>query len=184
MERMDAKEKIRAADLAALQVLAWPDPRLREKCVEIETMDDDLFALVETMAELMFDRRGVGLAAPQVGVPIRLFLASPSFSPDDLHIYINPKILSGEGSQNEEEGCLSFPGIFCKVKRAARIIIEATNLDGERFRETCEGLHAHICQHENDHLDGILLEDRMGSVAKLANRKALRALEEEFAEAT
>ncbi|MCD4825153.1 MAG: peptide deformylase [Phycisphaerae bacterium] len=178
---MTAVEKIAAADLAALSIIKYPDPRLREMCTPIEAVDRDLLMLVGRMSELMFANRGVGLAASQVGVTVRLFLASPNFDPDDLHVYINPRILSGEGSASDEEGCLSFPGIFCKIKRRQKVVIEAIGLDGQVFQHTAEDLHARICQHELDHLDGQLLVDRMGSVARLAHRKSLAALEEQFA---
>ncbi|MBS3822146.1 MAG: peptide deformylase, partial [Phycisphaerae bacterium] len=133
------------------------------------------------MTDLMFTSRGVGLAAPQVGVTVRLFMASPTFDRDDLHVYINPEIIHTSGEQDDEEGCLSFPSIYCKIRRAQSIVIRATNLDGEVFEQECDDLHARICQHELDHLDGLLLVDRMGSVARLANRKALKALQAEYA---
>ena len=151
-------------------------------CTPVKTVDEHVKALVEKMIELMFDSNGVGLAAPQVGVTVRIFIGSPTFDPDDLHIYINPRILSVEGAEVAEEGCLSFPGIFSKIKRYAIITIEATGLDGEVFTQTCQGLHARICQHESDHLEGRLLVDRMGSVSKMGHRKALQELVDEFEE--
>lgn len=179
---MTSSEKIHAADLASLKVIRYPDPRLREACTPIEQADEATAVLVERMFELMFASHGVGLAAPQVGVTVRMFIASPSFESDDRYVYINPRIISAEGSQLGEEGCLSFPEIFCKIKRSDRIVVEAIGLDGKAFRQTAEQLLARIIQHECDHLDGRLLVDRMGSVAKLGNRKALAALEEQFAD--
>jgi peptide deformylase len=178
---MDAREKISAADIESLQVIHYPDPRLMENCSPIETVDDEIRALAGRMRDLMFEAKGVGLAAPQVGVTVRMFLASPEFRPDETFVYINPEIVRTEGAMDGEEGCLSFPGIFCKVKRSAIITVRALGLDGEPFEQTLTELHSRIVQHENDHLDGRLLVHRMGSVAKLANRKALRSLEEEFA---
>jgi peptide deformylase len=179
---MNAREKIQAVDVESLQIVRYPDPRLKEVCTPIEEIDESVTALADRMARVMFTSNGVGLAASQVGVTVRLFVASPTFDENDLHVYINPKIVDKNGSANDEEGCLSFPNIFCKVKRAAKVTVEAIGLDGKHFTETVEGLHARIIQHENDHLDGILLADRMGSVAKLAKRNALHALEEEYAE--
>lgn len=179
---MNAREKIAAADLSSLRVIRYPDPRLKEVCTPVDVVEETVAALVRRMAERMFAANGVGLAAPQVGVTVRLFLASPMFLPDDLHIYINPKIVRREGVVSEEEGCLSFPGIFCKVKRAERVTVEALDLDGKPFTQTVEGLHARIIQHENDHLDGILLADRMSTVARLAKRHALQLLEQDYAE--
>ena len=91
-------------------------------------------------------------------------------------------MLFRSGLANEEEGCLSFPSIFCRIKRFRRVMVEALNLDGEPFTQTVEDLHARIIQHENDHLEGILLSDRMGSVAKLAKRRALQELESQYDE--
>ncbi|MDP6636102.1 MAG: peptide deformylase [Phycisphaerae bacterium] len=177
---MDSSDKIRAADPASLQVVKYPDPRLREICTPVETIDEPLIQLVEGMWRLMLDSRGVGLAAPQVGVTVRLFAASPSFSPDDLQVYINPRIIEASGTIEEEEGCLSFPLIYTKVKRSAVVVVEALDLEGNTFQETCVDLHSRIIQHELDHLDGRLLVDRMGAVSKIANRRALKELEAQF----
>ena len=177
---MESSEKIRLADLATLQVVKYPDPRLKEVCTPVETIDESLIALVEAMWRVMLDSRGVGLAAPQVGVTVRLFAASPSFNPDDLRVYINPRIIEASGTSDEEEGCLSFPQIYARVKRNAVVTVEAIDLEGNTFQETCDDLHARIIQHELDHLDGRLLVDRMGTVAKLTNRRALKELESHF----
>ena len=177
---MESSEETRITNLTALQVVKYPDPRLKEICTSVDTIDESLIALVEAMWRLMLDSRGVGLAAPQVGVTVRLFAASPSFSPDDLRVYINPRIVEASGSIEEEEGCLSFPQIYARVKRSAVVTVEAVNLDGETFQETCVDLHSRIIQHELDHLNGRLLVDRMGTVSKLANRRALKELETQF----
>jgi peptide deformylase len=157
---MTGNEKISeavAAGLERLAIIKYPDPRLREMCSEIGEVNDEVRALAERMFELMFESRGVGLAAPQVGITSRMFVASPSFAEDDRRVYINPRIVDLAGSQDGEEGCLSFPGVACK--------------------ETGEELVARIFQHETDHLDGRLLVERMGSVARLANRRLLKDLE-------
>lgn len=179
---MNAREKIQSVDVETLRIIRYPDPRLKESCTPIEEVDDSVTALTNKMARLMFASNGVGLAAAQVGVTVRLFLASPTFDENDLHVYINPKIVEKHGSINDEEGCLSFPNIFCRIKRAEKVTVEALGLDGKPFTQTVEGLHARILQHENDHLEGILLADRMGSVAKLAKRRALQSLEQQYAE--
>jgi peptide deformylase len=176
-------EKLRQIDLASLRILRYPDPRLRDVCTAVGDIDASVRGLVERMFELMSAVRGVGLAAPQVGVTVRLFIACPTGQPDDRRAYINPRIVALEGAQDGEEGCLSFPGIFSKIKRADVATIEATGLDGKGFEETAQGLAARILQHETEHLDGRLLVDRMGSVSKLAHRRALKDLEDEFAAA-
>jgi len=182
MDRTENIKNIQRIDVAGLRIVRYPDPRLREACGEAPPVDDALRALVDRMFELMFAARGVGLAAPQVGVAVRLFVASPSFQETDRRVYINPRLLALEGSQDGDEGCLSFPGIFSRVKRATTATIRATGLDGAVFEETGEDLTARIFQHEMDHIDGTLLVDRMGSLTKLSNRRALKTLEEEYSD--
>jgi len=174
-------EKIRQVSIDELKVIHYPDPRLREVCTPVEEVDDSVRALIDRMFELMFESHGVGLAAPQVGVTVRLFIASPTFQPDDRRVYINPEIVAVDGMQDGEEGCLSFPGISCKVKRRKAAVIQALDRDGKAFKEMGEDLLARIFQHESDHLDGRLLVDRMSTVARLANRRTLKDLETTFA---
>jgi peptide deformylase len=179
---MPDNAKIHAVDPAELRIIHYPDPRLREMCTPVEDPTDPAVSeLVSRMFELMFESRGVGLAAPQVGVTVRLFVASPTFDPSDCHVFINPKIVAVDGRQDGEEGCLSFPDIHCKVRRHETATIRATGLDGEVFEQTGRDLTARIFEHESDHLDGRLLVDRMSRVAKLANRRALGNLEASFA---
>jgi peptide deformylase len=177
---MSSSNIISSVDLFSLRIIHYPDPRLKVSCDPVEEINGDLAALVDRMLELMFEARGVGLAAPQVGVTVRMFVASPTCSPDDVEVYINPRILGGEGSQDEEEGCLSFPEIYHRVKRRMKVTVEATDLEGNVFNRTAEDLHARIIQHENDHLDGITLVDKMGLVAKMTNRAVFQYLEEQF----
>ena len=163
-----------------MKIVRFPDPRLRQPGVELPVIDGAVRALAERMFELMFQARGVGLAAQQVGIAARLFVASPSYHEDDRRVYINPRLISLEGSQENDEGCLSFPGISTRIKRYNFATIRALNLDGAAFEETGDEMTARVFQHETDHIEGRLLVDRMGSVAKLANRRALRELEEQF----
>jgi len=173
--------KALCADPAALCVIRYPDPRLRQVCAALERVDDSVRTVIDRMFELMFESRGVGLAGPQVGLMVRMFVASPTFGPEDRRMYVNPEIITSDGAQDGEEGCLSFPGISCKLKRKRVVTVRAMGRDGEFFEETAEDLPARIIQHEVDHLDGRLLIDRMGTVAKLANRRTLKELEEDFA---
>jgi peptide deformylase len=174
-------EMIKQADLAGLRILRYPDPRLTVVCAPVEAVDDSARALIDRMFELMFEARGVGLAASQVGLPVRLFIASATFDPADRGVYVNPTIIAAEGTQDGDEGCLSFPGISCRVKRKKIATIRALGRDGNPFEQTGEDLLARIFQHESDHLEGKLLVDRMGSVSKLANRRLLREMEDNYA---
>lgn len=182
---MSSADKIMQADPAELGIVEYPDPRLKEVCTPVGPLDPEvrehLGRIIDRMFELMFEHRGVGLAGPQVGITVRLFVASPSFDPADRRVYIDPEVVALDGKQEDDEGCLSFPGIHCKVRRAAKATIEATGLDGNRFSEEGEGLTARLYQHETDHLDGVLLTDRMSAVAKIANRRTLKQMQERFA---
>jgi len=177
---MTDNKTIKGLDLPALHVIHYPDPRLSEVATAVREFGPDLKALADRMLELMFLARGVGLAGPQVGLTLRLFVSSPSFDPADGRVYVNPRIIFADGKQECDEGCLSLPGVSCKIKRYAAVTVEAQDADGRRFEESGAELHARIYQHEIDHLDGVLLINRMGTVARMANRKVIKELEEEF----
>jgi peptide deformylase len=167
-------------DVASLRIIRYPDPRLVQPSVAIPPGDAGLEALVDKMFDLMFEARGVGLAAPQVGLNMRMFVASPTFESSDRRVYLDPQIVSMDGAQEVEEGCLSLPGVAAKIKRPALVTVRAKGIDGEGFEETGEDLLARLFQHEIDHLDGRLITDRMGSLAKLSNRRVIKELEEDF----
>jgi len=174
-------DRILDVDPAGLTVIKYPDPRLQQMAEPLEGVDDSVRAVIDRMFELMFEFRGVGLAAPQVALGVRLFVASPTFQADDRRVFVNPEIIAGEGAQEGEEGCLSLPGINCKIKRKRIVTVRALDRDGNEFEETFEDLPARIFQHETDHLNGKLLTDRMGTVAKLASRRTLKELEAAYA---
>jgi peptide deformylase len=181
---MSHKTTMDPETLGGLEVLRYPDPRLREVAEPLrpEDLDESFLALVERMHELMAERRGVGLAATQVGVPLRVFGANPPGEAADRRTYVNPRITSFEGTVVNEEGCLSVPGVNTKIKRHAKVTLEAMELAGRAVRVEAEGLLARIFQHETDHLDGRLLIDRMGTVARLSHRVAIKQLEEDHAD--
>ena len=160
-----------------LKIIYYPDPRLKRMSARVEQFDDRLKALAQRMLQLMRESRGVGLAAPQVGENLRLFVMNHSGNPDDDRVYANP-ILS-----EAEEGCLSLPEVNVRIVRDKTIRIDAKDLEGQPFSQTATGYLARIWQHEIDHLNGILLTDRMGPVQKMINRKVLRELEEDYAKA-
>jgi peptide deformylase len=179
---MSSSDKIAKFASEPLAVVRYPDPRLAEVCSQVDVFDDALRDLADRMFDLMFVAKGVGLAANQVGITIQMFVASPTFERDDKRIYVNPKLIDAQGWEENEEGCLSLPGINTNVKRRAVVTIQAQDLAGKVFQETSIDMLARIYQHETDHLGGMLLIDRMGSVAKLAHRKTIRELEEKFAD--
>ena len=132
------------------------------------------------MLVLMRQEKGVGLAAPQVAKNIRLFVMNATGDPNDDKIYVNPTLTDGEGEEEGEEGCLSIPELRIKVIRSRSLRIQAQDLAGNPIDQIGEGYVARVWQHETDHLNGILLTDRMGPVAKIANRSLLKELEEKY----
>jgi peptide deformylase len=136
--------------------------------------------LAAKMLVLMREARGVGLAAPQVGHNVRLFVMNHTGEPTDDRVYVNPQLCEAEGSEEGEEGCLSLPGINANVVRDKTIRITATDLEGKPIDEKATGYLARVWQHEFDHLNGTLITDRMGAVAKMAAKKTLRELEDKY----
>ena len=161
-----------------LRIVLYPDPVLRAKAAEVLKIDDELRTVAQRMIELMREADGVGLAAPQVGLSLRLFVANATGDPGDDRVFINPVLLSPSLEiEPGSEGCLSIPEVRGEVRRPKAITIEASDERGERFTLTSDALPARIWQHEMDHLDGILIIDRMSPLDKLANRRKLKELE-------
>src|SRR5437660_11733572 len=173
-------QRVRHRMYEDLKIILWPDPRLKKVSREVEAFDESLATLAARMFELMRAHRGVGLAAPQVGTNVRRFVMNATGKPEDDRIYVNPVLTEAEGEEEAEEGCLSLPNINVNIWRAKKMPMEASDVQGKRFAEDASGYLARIWQHEFDHLNGTLLTDRMGPVAKLANRKILKDLEEAY----
>jgi peptide deformylase len=152
--------------MSKLNILEFPDPRLTTVASEVEIFDESLKTLVEDMTETMYSASGIGLAATQVNVHKRLLVLDVSENQDHPRVYINPQILSKEGEQVHEEGCLSVPGIYANVKRAENITIKAQDENGNTFEEQAEGLHAVCLQHEMDHLKGRLFVDYLSPLKR------------------
>jgi peptide deformylase len=164
-----------------LKIIHYPDPRLKKASSPVQNITpEQLRELAGKMLQLMREARGVGLAAPQVGENVRLFVMNPSGDPKDDRVYVNPQLLEAEGSEEDEEGCLSLPGINARIVRDRTVRIRATDLDGREIDEKSSGYLARVWQHEFDHLNGTLIIDRMGPVAKMAAKKTLRELEEKY----
>ena len=154
-------------------ILHYPDPRLRHKAKPVKDVTDDIRRLLDDMAETMYDAPGIGLAAIQVNDPWRIIVIEASQTRDQLKVFINPEILSREGEQELEEGCLSVPGIYEPVTRAHRIRVRALNRDGQAFEIEAEGLLATCIQHEIDHLDGKVFVDYLSRLKQTRIRKKL-----------
>ena len=163
-----------------LKIIHWPDPRLLKMSKPVAVFNASLRALADRMFVLMREAKGVGLAAPQVGQNIRLFVMNPTGKPEDDRVYINPILTNAEGEEEGEEGCLSLPGIHVNIYRSIRMHMSARDLDNKSIEEDADGYIARIWQHEFDHLNGTLLTDRMSPVARLTNRKILSELKAEY----
>lgn len=161
-------------------ILTYPDPELKKKSVPVTIITDATRELVRDMAETMYDAPGIGLAAPQIGIHQRIIIIdiSEKNAPPDLIVAINPAIVHGEGEAYEEEGCLSVLDYAANVRRHARVIVKALDLDGVERTWKAEDLLAIAFQHEIDHLDGILFVDHLSSLKReLFQRKARKAAE-------
>jgi peptide deformylase len=158
-------EELHEAELAArrahalAQIRQYPDVALKLDAKEVTEFDDDLRRLVERMERLMHDAQGVGLAATQLGVLRRLFLFQPD--PETTHAVVNPRLVEhSKDTETAEEGCLSLQGVRVPVERALTVTLEGNDPDGNDIRFELDGMGARVVQHENDHLDGVLIIDR------------------------
>jgi peptide deformylase len=167
-------------DISKCEITRFPTPVLGQQAKPVEKIDDSIRALAEKMMDIMVQQKGVGLAGPQVGVALRIFVASPDGTKKNAKVYINPVITPSGKLEAAEEGCLSLPGIYGKIRRYSKCSIKAAGLDGSQFSEEAEGLLARIFQHECDHLDGTLVADKLSTVAKIAARKKLKRLRENY----
>jgi len=168
-------------DPARLQIVLHPAPVLRAVATPVEGVTEEVQAVAERMLELMHEAEGIGLAAPQVGLPWRMFVTR---DPDDREavsggcVFINPAVEIVDATPEEsEEGCLSLPGIEVLVRRPVGIRMTATGLDGDRLVQERADHFARVYQHELDHLNGTLIIDRMSTMDRLRNRRAIRDLE-------
>jgi peptide deformylase len=161
-------------------ITRFPTPVLGQQTKPVEKIDDSIRALADKMIDIMVEYKGVGLAGPQAGVGLRIFVASPDGTKENAKVYINPVITPSGKLESVEEGCLSLPGIWGKIRRYTKCSVKAKGLDGKEFSEEAEGLLARIFQHEYDHLDGIIIADKLSTVAKIGARKKLKQLREEY----
>lgn len=175
--------------MAIRPILRYPDPKLREKSQDVTSFGDELRQLVADMGETMFAADGAGLAAIQVGAPLRLFIIDGAVSGggEDAppRVFINPEIIAlSDEAQTGDEGCLSFPGIYVPVKRGMRARVRALDIEGKPFEVEGEALFSRALQHENDHLIGRLLIDQCGPVKReIIKRKLRKEKEAEAADA-
>ena len=159
--------------MALRSILEFPDPRLRARALPVTRFDDELGRLIDDMFETMYAAPGIGLAAPQIDVQLRLLVIDLSEERNQPLVLINPEILSREGVAVTEEGCLSVPGIFDEVQRSAKVRVRAHDRNGELFERDYEGTLAVCVQHEMDHIDGKLFVDYLSDLKRERIRKKL-----------
>ena len=168
--------------MTLLDILTYPDKRLRNKAAAVETVDDEVRQTIDNMAETMYNAPGMGLAATQVGIDKRIIIYDISGPEDDpkLEVLINPEIVEADGSQlSEGEGCLSVPDYRSDVKRYEWVRVEALDRDGQPVEIKTDGIHAIVLQHEIDHLDGVLFIDKISALKReMYKRKVKKQLKQ------
>jgi peptide deformylase len=168
-----------------MNLIYYPNPLLLEKNSVVEPGEENLSEKIEQMFDIMYRNKGVGLAAPQVGWNMRLFIANPDGNgPDTEKVLINPRIISSTGNVTDAEGCLSFPGLYVTVNRAHEVEVEYQDAKFETHRDKFNGFMARIVQHENDHLDAILMIHRISHADRVRYKKLLEDLKERYASST
>jgi len=171
-------------DVEKCRIMHYPAEVLARAASPVEKIDDNIRRLVKKMTDIMLKNKGIGLAAPQVGVPLRLFIISLDGKKESVKVYINPTVtpISEKAETplgSTDEGCLSVPGVFTRIRRYKKCTVTATGLDGNEFTEEAQDLFARALQHEYDHIQGMTIANRMGSTAKIAHRRQLKKLIQE-----
>ena len=165
-------------DIEKCRITHYPAEVLSSRAKPIEKIDDNIRRLVEKMTDIMLEHKGIGLAAPQAGVSLRLFIISLDGTRESVKVYVNPTVTPTGELGSTEEGCLSVPGVFTKIRRYKKCKVTATDLDGNEFTDQAEGLYARALQHECDHIEGMTIVNRMSQTAKIAHRRQLKKLTE------
>src|SRR6516165_4339020 len=169
-----------------MKLVHYPHPALRHKSKPITTIDKQLHLHIGSMKEVMYDAKGLGLAAPQVALPYQLLvmnITGDPKQPEREEVFLNPQVVERKGVMEDEEGCLSFPGLYQTVRRAQTIKVRAYNLKGELVEKVVSDLEARAWQHEIDHLNGVLFIDMMGPIARFAARPSVKKFEKSYREA-
>ena len=147
--------------MALLPILRYPDPRLHQRAATVDRVDDGIRKLIKDMAESMYAAPGIGLAATQVDVHLRVIVIDVAETRDQLLVLVNPELIAASGEADYEEGCLSVPGVYEKVRRAERITVRALDADGNAYTREADGVLAVCIQHEMDHLEGKVFVERL-----------------------
>jgi peptide deformylase len=166
-----------------MKIVHYPHPALRHQARALTCIDKKLHLQIGQMWDLMYEARGLGLAATQVALPFQLLVMNVTGDPNEKEreeIYINPVIVEHKGTMDGEEGCLSFPGLYQKVRRFKTVKVQAYNIKGEPVEVVASDLASRAWQHEIDHLNGVLYIDKMGTIAKFSSRSSVKQFERDF----
>jgi peptide deformylase len=166
-----------------VKIVRYPHPALRYPAAAVKLIDNEVRKVIDALRDLMYQHEGLGLAAPQIAMPIQVFVMNPTGDrnqPELERVFINPVISQREGSEEREEGCLSFPELYQKVRRPTKVRVQAYNASGATIDEVVDDLFARVVQHETDHLHGKLFIDYFGPIAKLSSRGTLGTFDTDF----
>jgi peptide deformylase len=163
-----------------MELELYPSPVLRKRCATVREVNDDVYSRAHEMLQFMYEKEGLGLAASQVGWPARVVAIDAAGEKKGTRIFVNPKIVSREGEMESEEGCLSLPGLWVPLVRAAKVKVAAYTIDGEPLELEAEGVLSRAWQHEMDHINGVLIIDRLQPTALLEIRAKLKELERSY----
>ncbi len=169
-----------------MQIVYFPHPALRFKSADIRQIDNNLRTVVRRMFDLMYEANGIGLAANQIGLPLRVFVMNLAARPEEADqefVFINPQITNRKGTEVGEEGCLSIPKLYADVRRPSDVQIEAFDLDGQLFEMSLDDLPARVVQHELDHLDGVMFTDKVVESQRKDVEPVLNVFEETLRQA-
>ena len=167
--------------MALLSLLRYPDSRLYQRAAKVARVDDNIRKLINDMAQTMYAAPGIGLAATQVDVHLRVIVIDISETHDQLRVFINPELIAASGESDCEEGCLSVPGVYEKVRRAERITVRALDAEGRTYTLEADGLLAVCIQHEMDHLEGKVFVEKL---SRLKQKRILARLKKQERKAT
>jgi peptide deformylase len=167
-----------------VHVLQYPHPTLRHASKPLKRVDAALRKIIREMFELMYEAKGIGLAANQVDLPLRMFVVNLKSDPtasNEERVYINPTITNRRGQEEMEEGCLSLPGLYAQIRRPETVVMKAYDLAGNEIKDEAAGILGRVLQHETDHLNGVLFTDRLSETGRLSIKETLEEFETIYA---
>jgi peptide deformylase len=173
---------LKMIDIDKCELTKYPAEILKKKALPVEVIDEDIVKLADRMIDIMVGQKGIGLAAPQANVSLRMFVISLESIRDETLVFINPVIKTFGSLETAQEGCLSVPGIYTNIKRFPRVTVTALGLDGKEFTIEADELLARCIQHEYDHLEGVTIVDKMSTIAKIKHKRAVETLIEDYRE--